>query len=119
MTNKFLNNIIVIILWGGIIGTIAYLICGINQEMSLILTFWNLLYENSVLTEEVLTVKCLIQEPLFNTVMQTFFIIVMSSWSRAAGPRARVDFLSDLTWKKILFLIVLSLLLIISVNLFI
>ena len=75
--------------------------------------------KESAYNDVVLTVENIINEPMFNLVMQTYFIVIISSWSRAAGPRSRVDFLSDFTWKKILFLIVLGLLLIVVVNLFI
>ena len=51
----------------------------------------------SLFTDTLLVINNLINEPMFNLIVQAFFIIIMSSWSRAAGPRARVDFLSDLT----------------------
>lgn len=67
----------------------------------------------------ILTLENVLNDPMFNMIVQMFFIVIISSWSRAAGPRSRVDFLSDITWKKILFLIVLGLLLIVLVHLYI
>lgn len=67
----------------------------------------------------VLSLENVLNDPMFNTIVQMFFIVIISSWSRAAGPRSRVDFLSDITWKKILFLIVLGLLLIVLVHLYV
>ena len=68
--------------------------------------------------ETPLAIENLLNESMFNLVMQMFFIVVISSWSRAAGPRSRVDFLSDITWKKILFFIVLVLLVSAVIHLF-
>ena len=69
--------------------------------------------------DTILSIENVLNDPMFNMVIQMFFIVIISSWSRAAGPRSRVDFLSDITWKKILFLIVLGLLLIVLVHLYI
>jgi hypothetical protein len=49
--------------------------------------------------------------------IQVFFLVVISIWARAAGPRFRVDQLSNLTWKNLL--IYLSLLLIFLTTIYI
>ena len=38
-------------------------------------------------------------------ILQVLFIILVSIWSRAAGPRMRPDQLSDITWKEFFVLI--------------
>jgi len=118
VSNKFIEKFLLVYIIFMVFLCVFYYV---DSNLLDIVNFEKLIYiiTETCIVDVILTVENIINEPMFNLVMQTFFIVIISSWSRAAGPRSRVDFLSDITWKKILFLIVLGLLLIVVVHLFI
>jgi len=63
-----------------------------------------------------------ISDHIFNVpiffVLQTIFIVIMSVWARAVGPRMRMDQLSHLVWKDFVPSLTLILLAILVITIF-
>lgn len=75
------------------------------------------MYENQVKFYLIYNLNFLIDYVIF--ICQVFFIVIITIWARAAGPRFRLDQLASLTWKKLfiylsLFLIFLLIIIILG-----